>query len=341
MQGGRVTLKDIAAAADTSRSTVSLVLQRSSLVSAETRKRVEATIERLGYVYDRGAARLRTNRSGLIGVIVCEITNPFVAELTAGIETGLDRAGCVAILANTNDELDRQDRVIARICEQSVDGLILSPAAGTDVARIERLVGNGRPLVQVLRHVPGAATDFSGTANWRGTALATEHLMALGHERIAFLGGHTETSVSSDRSAGMQAVLARRGLAGRVFPCRHTIADAAQAAGAALAIGDPPTAFVCFNDMVAFGAMLAIERAGLAVGLDVGVVGFDDVAEAPYWRPALTSIAIDPRDIGNRAAELLLARVADNGRPIQTHVVEPRLVVRASCGAGTTRSMAA
>src|SRR5579863_4651125 len=149
----RMTLNDIAKHAGVSPATVSLVLRNNPLAAKPTRERVQSSIDSLGYVYDRAAANLRARHTHTVGLVVCEITNPFYAELTAGIDDVLDRAGWVGFLANTAESPARQDRFIERMREQRVDGLLLSPAEGTDPEIIERLRNFGMPLVQVLRRL--------------------------------------------------------------------------------------------------------------------------------------------------------------------------------------------
>src|ERR1700737_3343122 len=158
----RMTLNDIASHAGVSRATVSLVLRNSPLVARPTRERVQSSMSSLGYVYDRAAANLRARHTHTIGLIVCEITNPFYAELTAGIDEVLDRAGWVAFLANTAESPARQDRFIERMREHRVDGLLLSPAEGTDPAIVERIAGFGLPMVQVLRRLGRGRADHVG-----------------------------------------------------------------------------------------------------------------------------------------------------------------------------------
>ena len=155
--------------AGVSPATVSLVLRNSPLVARPTRERVQSSIDALGYVYDRAAANLRARLTHTIGLVVCEITNPFYAELTAGIDDALDRAGWVAFLANTAESPARQDRFIERMREHRVDGLLLSPAEGTDPDIVERLHAAGMPVVQMLRRLeqaerPTMSAPISGSA---------------------------------------------------------------------------------------------------------------------------------------------------------------------------------
>jgi LacI family transcriptional regulator len=326
----KVTLTEIAAHAGVSRATVSLVLRESPLVRAETRQSVLGAIKALNYVYDRSAARMRGRHSQTVGVIIVDLTSSFYAELTAGIDAALDRAGRLAFLANTGEDLDRQARVLARFREQAVDGVILCPAEGANAETLRQLTSSGMPCVQVLRHVAGAQTDYVGTDNRLGTTLATEHLLERGHQRIAFVGGDAETSVARNRKAGYLDAMRQAGLVPRLLLCPNTRAASAEIVQAALLSDDSPTGFVCFNDPTAMGALSGAAKAGRAPGDDVAIVGFDDIGDAAVTFPALSSIAIQPHALGEAAAELLLKRIDSPGGPPSQIIMPPRLVVRAS-----------
>ncbi len=328
----KVTLTELATHAGVSRSTVSLVLRESPLVKDETRRRVRQSIATLGYVYDRSAAGMRAKLSRTVGLVVVDLTNSFYAELIAGIDTVLDRSGQVAFLSNTGEDPKRQQRVLERLREHSVDGIILCPAEGASPRLIEAVLASGIPCIQVLRSIEGATTDYAGTDNRLGADLATDHLVGLGHRRIAFLGGAADTSVSRDRKAGYLDALGRHGLAPFVEPCRSTKGEASAAMARVLDSKTPPTAVVCFNDPVAMGAMFGIAEAGRQPGDDVAVIGFDDTADAAFCRPSLSSISIQPTALGEAAADLLLRRIANPDGPPERLVIPPRLVVRASSG---------
>jgi LacI family transcriptional regulator len=332
--GDRLTLKDIARHAKVSLATASLVVRSSPLVATETRKRVQSSINQLGYVYDRTAAQLRTRLTHTVGLIVCEITNPFYAELTAGIDDVLDRAGWVAFLANTAESPTRQDRFIERMREHRVDGLLLSPAEGSTPELAERLTDLGIPVVQVLRRL-GKRPANHVSANFRlGMTLAIEHLIRLGHKRIAFVGGGRRVSPARDRAAAYRETLERNGLPiGPVVNCRPTREDGARAVGELIrGKATDPTAILCYNDICAFGVMVALTDLGLSVGRDCAVIGFDDIAEAAHYRPALTTVNIGARRIGEEAAQLLLRQIKTPDGPPENVVLPPRLIVRSSCG---------
>ena len=324
-----MTLTDLAGYAGVSRSTVSLVLRKSPLVARDTRGRVEAAIEALGYVYNRGAALMRTGRSGTVGIIVNELTNPFYAELAMGIEGALDRSDCLAFLANTAESPQRQDRFIQRIREQGVDGVILSPAEGTDPRTLDELRRRGLPVVQMLRHVGRSDTDYVGVDYGLGMTLATEHLIGRGHRRIAYLGGARQTSASTERLAGYRRTLARHGLAaGPLLACPSSRALAAKAAKALLTGPGAPTALLCYNDVIALGALSGLADLGIKPGSEIAVVGFDNVPEAASNRPALTTVASLATQVGQEAAGLLLRRVGDPGGRPERVIIPPQLIVR-------------
>lgn len=324
----RIRIKDVAREAGVALSTAALALRNDTQLREETRLAVRAAAARLGYVYDRSAAVMRSGRSHTIGLLVCEITNPFYAELTAGVEQALDAAGYVTILANTAESVLRQRRMLDRFREQPVDGVLLMPATGTPAGLLAELNRWQLPHATVVRGFRQGA--HAGPDDRAGTRMATEHLLRLGHRRIAFLGGAARNSVSTGRREGYARSMAKAGLATEHLVCHTDIGEASVVAQALTAQG--PTALVCFNDSVAFGATIGLLRAGRMPGRDVAVVGFDDIREAAVWYPPLTTIRVAPRAIGEAAARVLLHRIMEpQAAPIR-EVLEPILVIRESCG---------
>ena len=336
--GERVTVIDIARAAGVSKSTVSLVLQGSPLVNEGTRARVNAAIRELGYVYNRGAANLRQSsaKSKIIGVVVNDLTNSFFAELAVGIDMTVQSAGYVQFLANSAENPDRQREVVNSMREHGISGLIISPARGTPAADLKPLAAAGIPVVAVVRNVPGARVSSLLSDNAAGAKAAVEHLISLGHRRIAFLGGFPDTTVFAERLGGYREALRAAGL-----DCGDDLvmASAPSRVGGMVAIerclahANRPTAALCFNDAVAFGVCDGLRKVRLDPGADFAVVGFDDVIEAKTAVPALTTVSIDPQGMGRRAAQLLLKQI-NAGKVEPEAVVSPaHLVVRRSCGA--------
>lgn len=335
----RVTMIDIARHSGVSKSTVSLVLQGSPLVKAETREKVVAAIEALGYVYNRGAANLRGQRSNIVGMVINDLANPFFAELAVGIERVFHAAGYIPFIANTIENPKRQGEVLRSMSEHDIAGLIICPARGTRPSDIETMAQLGVPVVLAMRRLAGPRYSSVTPDNLRGARRATEHLLALGHRRIAFFGGYSDMIAQNDRCGGYQAALVAAGIAVDPMliiegpPNREC---GQNAIGHVLDMAVPPTAALCFNDVVAFGVLTGLERRGLAAGRDFALVGFDDVAEARHTNPPLTTVHVDTGALGERAAHQVLRMIHGDARP-EEFVSDVDLVVRASCGAATGR----
>jgi LacI family transcriptional regulator len=311
------------------------VLRNSPLVHADTRSRIEQQIDKLGYVYNRAAANLRRQVSSSVALIINDLSNPFFAEFAAGVDEALAAAGYVTLLGGTGESVERQDAVLASLMEHDPAAIILSPAEGTDAMRIARAVGKRTPVLVFNRELEGAEFDFLGLENRRGAYLATEHLLARGHRRIAFFGGHADSSSCRQRRQGYADALAVAGITPEpqwLIECAPTRLEAATQTGA-LFVRDPaPTAAVAYNDAVALGLMLGLARRGRRPGHDFAVTGFDDIPESSMSVPPLTTLAVDPRARGRQAAALALAR-AQHSADARLHTIAPvKLVVRESSG---------
>ncbi len=330
-----VALIDVARAAGVSTATVSLAMQQGSRISSETRERVRLAMEQTGYRYNRFAAKLRTGQSMTVGLIITDIANPYFAALAGGAETVLEKHGYMMFLVNSSDVSTRQSRQISTLLEHGVDGILLSPADGTDAQTIKKGLVGGPPIVQVSRWLADLPCDVVGPDNSMMTAEATRHLIGLGHRRIAFLGGTYGQSARVERLAGYSHAIKNAGLL--VDPVLTPMALPTRANGALLlrkvmALSDPPTAAICYHDLMALGALQAAQELGLDVGENFAIVGFDDIVEAALARPALTTVHVDAESIGRIAALRLLARLqGDHGAPSHT-MIPARLVVRGSCG---------
>ena len=188
--GRATTIVDIARAAGVSKSTVSLVLKDSPLVKAETRERSTRAIDQLGYVYNRSAANLRTARSSFVGMVISDLMNPFFTELAVGIEDALYKLGFIPILANTNEDRDRQAEVLRSLREHGVAGIIMSPARGTDAWSLSELSSRSIPVVLTMRRIAGSPLALYRPGQSRRLAAGPSSISsasAIGS--IAFLGG--------------------------------------------------------------------------------------------------------------------------------------------------------
>lgn len=324
-----------------SRATVSLVLRGSPLVHADTRRRVQEEMQRQGYVYNRAAANLRRRVSSTVALVINDLSNPFFAEFAAGVDEALGEQGYVTLLGNSGESPERQRQVLGSLMEHHPAGIILSPAEASDATDIELAIGLRTPLLVFNREIAnrdgsGLQYDFLGMDNRAGARAATEHLLALGHRRIAFFGGHADSSSCRERRLGYQEALAAAGVdldPGSMFETAPTRLEANANAEALLAHQPEPTAAVCYNDAVALGLMLGLARLGRRPGVDFAVTGFDDIPEAAVSTPPLTTLCADPRSRGRQAAELLLERAAMPALPSRSVIAPVRLTERESTNA--------
>jgi LacI family transcriptional regulator len=331
----RVTLLDIAADAAVSRATASLVIRNVPSVAETTRKRVLQSIKKLGYVYHRGAANLRRQHTHAVGLIVSDITNPFFAEVIVAIEDRLATSGFVTLLGNTAEDRSKEEQLVRTMQEFPADGILICRTLHGGSSKEFAHFGDVFPVVAFARRVPGF--DYVGIDNEQGAILAVEHLYRIGHRRIAFLGGNPNHFLAvDDRLKGFQQALSQ--LKVKFDPLLVVPSDLNRRAGfdgiqKLLKAKHPPTAVLCFNDVVALGAMEGIQRLGRKPGVDFGIIGFNNIPDAAQCVPGLTTIENSPRQLGESAAELLLKRIEQRDAPIRTIILQPKLIVRQSCGA--------
>ena len=330
-----VTVNDIAHACAVSRATVSLVLRGSPLVGVDTRARVEAELKRQRYVYNRAAANLRRRTSSSVALVINDLSNPFFAEFAAGVDEALGAVGYVTLLGSTGESPDRQQAVLESLLEHGPAGIILSPAEHSEGAAVRRATGR-TPVLVFNRALAGSDWDFLALDNERGARLATEHLLALGHRRIAFFGGHGDSSSCRQRRQGYGSALAAAGIAPAsnwLLECTPTRVAAAHATRTLFERDPGLTAAVCYNDNVALGLLLGLQARGTRPGVEFAFTGFDDIPEAALSTPALTTLAVDPRARGRQAAGLLLQRVLSPDDAACSVVAPVELIVRGSSGA--------
>jgi LacI family transcriptional regulator len=327
-----LTILDVAAEANVSKSTVSLVLQGSDLIRDETAERVREAARKLGYVYNRRAAELRRKSSNTIGVVINDLMNPFFAEVLVGLERKLVDAGYIVLMAHTSEDLARQEKVLLTMREQHAAGIALCPALGTPSSLTKTVKAWGIPLVVMVRTLGSGSYDFAGSDNAQGVQLATEHLIAAGHRRIGFLGGQSGP-VLDQRLQGYRAALAKAGIS---FDDRLVVAANPTRAGgyetmkALLDVRPSVKAAVCYNDLAAFGALSALGERGMRVGIDFALIGFDNVLDAAHSNPPLSTVDIRPNELGEQAASILLARIENPNQAKRQYVALPKLLLRQS-----------
>lgn len=325
----RPTIIDVAARAGVSKSTVSLVLQDSPLVKGATRAAVRLAMADLGYVYNRSAANLRSSNVGLIGLVINDLRNPFFTEFATSAQMAFSAAGFATVIANTDEDPVLQAQVVGSMIEHGVSALVISPTYGAEEATFGPLTRAGIPAMQVLRRAADpAAFPFASLDYARGGRLATEHLIAQGARHIAFLGGLADRPITQERMQGYLAVMEEAGLVPITLPGRPSRAFGRESAAALLAAG--ADAALCFNDLVALGAMSGFAELGHPVGAGFRLVGFDDIEECAQVWPQLSSVRCTIDRFGREVAATLLGWLETGTPPAPEHRAPVELIARAS-----------
>lgn len=330
-----VTLRTVAERAGVSKSSVSRVLQGSPKVSEQARAAVEAAMTELGYRPNSVAQSLGARRTKTIGVLVNDLRQPWFVDFLAGLGERLAEHDLHAFVADGRLDRDLDDRLLNAFLDMRVDGLVLAGTMPiTDAIRdaAQRLP----TVVAGMRDLRLPTVDVIAEDDAAGARLAVEHLVALGHERIAHIAGPAG-EVFRQRRIGYEEAMRAAGLAEhiRVVPADIT-EDDGFTCGAALFASDPPTAVFTVNDLVCAGAMAAATDAGLSVPGDVSFVGFDDSSIARMRWVGLTSVDIQPHTVGSVAADLLVQRITAPDREAREHLVAPRLRARSSSAPAQT-----
>lgn len=329
------TLAELAQAAGVSISTVSRVLSNGKYpLKKETRQRILVLAEEMGYKPNLVARSLQSSRSHLVGVIVDRMQSPFAAATVQGIQDGLRNAGYSISIAYSNRDQDLAKEAINSFYSHQVDGIvILNSWLHTFNDPILSL--QDRPFVFVNRVFGNCMHNCVGPGDRYGAQLATQHLVDLGHRRIGYINGMEDWIEAQNRLSGYRDVLVKHGL-----PVDETLIrqgnwgvdSGYEAARELLALDERPTAIFAANDIMALGAIYAIQKAGLEVPTDVAIVGYDDRDFAAWIRPALTTIRMPSYEMGQAAARLLLQQIAKEELEDVTQITG-ELIIRESCGA--------
>jgi DNA-binding LacI/PurR family transcriptional regulator len=323
-------MDDVAREAGVSRALVSLVMRDQPNVSEARRFRVLESAARLGYRPNAMARSLASRRTKTVGVILDDLRNPFFAEIAGGVEELASELGYQLLLGAGGRQARRERAALSTLLEYRVDGIILvSPRMrAPDIAA----AAAETPVVMVGRHVRTVDADFVVIDEAHGTGLVIDHLVGLGHERIAHVDGGTGAGGPQRRAAYLRIMKAHRlGRHARVIPGDFTEEAGVSAAAALLAGRQLPTAVFAANDMVAAGLLGGLDRAGVDVPGDVSIVGYDNILIAHLAHVSLTTVDQPRTEMGRSALELLLDRI-ENRRPNVVRTVEPTLVVRSTTG---------
>lgn len=329
------TIIDVAKHAQVSTATVSLVIRNKGRISDKTRQRVLNSIEELGYVYNQTAANLRNQKSSQIGLLIHDISNPFYASMIEGASECLEKESIMLFLANAKEDLDKQTRFIDSLLQQNAAGLLLTPAKNTNEDYLRTVERRGLPIVLTFREPEQHYFDFVGTNNFLGVQHAMKHFLKHEHTNIAFIGGMPYSTTRSHRLGGYMSTLIEHGVTPNqnyILACGSSFHEGFEATKQLLKQSPEVTAIFAYQDIIAFGVMKAIESMGLTVGNDIAVIGFDDVTEAKYAYPKLTTVSASAKETGEKAASILINRINGDKSPPRSYIIPPKLIVRESCG---------
>jgi LacI family transcriptional regulator len=336
-----VTIVDVARASGVSYTTVSRVLSGYEFVSETARSRVMKAVEDLGYVANLQARSLKGGRSQIIGLLVPNLDNGYVGTITQGIDQELARANYDLMLYTSHRRPGKESFYVSAIANGLTDGLLL--VAPLFLATyLDALREQNYPYVLIDQADATENSSVVEATNWQGAYEATHYLIQLGHTRIAFIKGSTAVRSAIDRLRGYKAALADCDI-----PVREDLViegDFQQQTGyentkSLLRSADPrPTAIFASNDLSAFGAMDAARECGLRIPDDISIIGFDDIPQASFVYPKLTTVHQPLEQMGQIAAKMLLERIEDPSRPPQRVALATQLVIRDSCAPYQTQS---
>ena len=326
----RPTIIDVAKKAGVSKSTVSLVLQKNALVKDSTRERVRKAMEETGYVYNRGAAHMRGGVTGLIGLIINNLRNPYYTEFAVSTQMTFAENGYSTVVANSNDDWTLQESIVQSMLEHGVDGLIIAPSYGGPSRDFENISRAAIPTMQVLRSIEGGQGNFPffSMEYEEGSYEATKHLVDRGANNIAFVGGIPNTTITNERKSGYDRLMTSIGRTPIHFLGDGNRQFGAKTADILLSKHPDIDAVLAFNDLVALGMMSQLNSKGIKLGSDFRLVGFDDIEEASQTFPKLSTVRCDVGKFGKTIAQTMVSWLTEQKIPQKTSRFPVELIVR-------------
>lgn len=333
------TLLDVASSAGVSTSTVSRYLSGQLRLTDTTERRIQQAIEELGYIPNASARRLAGGRTGIIGLVLPGMANPFFASFADSVAEAALGQDLSVLLCATRDSKQNEERYTDLLAARAVDGLIYLGMYRTN-KRLTRTIAEGLPVVVVDETIDGAAEASSITVdNFSGAYQATQHLITNGHREIAYVGGPSELMTERERRRGYTAAMGAAGLA--MDPEQMLSGPYSESFGASvlphlLTRTPRPTALFCASDYTALGVLSTVDMYGLRVPDDLAIVGFDDAPITQYTRPRLTTVRQPVAALAHGAVELLNERIMDPDRPVRRVTLPVELIIRDSSRAQTS-----
>jgi LacI family transcriptional regulator len=311
----KATIKDVAAAAEVSIATVSRVLNDSGYVSPEVKERVANAIAKLNYQPSAIARSLKQDKTFMMGVVIPDISNPYFMEMSRGIEDVVGQEGFQLTFCSSDENADKEGRLLQLLNEKRIDGLVLATAGGNGKT-VQRLAAGGLPIVLVDRKLEmggvGDTLDLVAEDNTEGAYLLTKRLLEDGHKRLGIVNGPTKVSTGRERFEGVMRALQEMGIAEPplVYNGDFSVEDGKRAVTQFLKAPSKPTAVISLNNRMSFGVLLELVRNRLHIPNDMAVASFGEIEAGQLLRqPGLYYIDQRPYDMGRRAGELLLRRL--------------------------------
>ncbi|EGK14242.1 ribose operon repressor [Desmospora sp. 8437] len=322
------TMKDVARLSGVSTATVSRVLNKSGAVREEMKRRVAAAMEELGYKPNGVARSLRKNQTKTIGVIIPDISNPYFMKASKGIEDILYPKGYHLIFCSSDENPRKEQNLLTLLSEKRVDAIVVATAGGNEDF-IRYLHSSGIPIMLIDRKIEGGGLDLIAEDNFQGAYRLTKKVLDQGHRRIGIVNGLLGVSTGKDRKAGFEKAIGEYGIdqdPQLVFDGSFTEESGRRAAARFMQLADRPTAIVCLNNLMASGVLLQLNQQGVDIR-DIVVASYGSIEMAPLVAPhdSLITVKQYPYDMGNRAAQILLARLQKEGEEPREEILETGL----------------
>lgn len=333
-----VTLEDVARAAGVHYSTVSRALDPDTArqVNVVTRKRVQAVAKRMGYQKDMVASGLKRGRTHTVAVVVGDLANPNVALLLRGISNALEPAGLMPLIVETQNDAARLERILDHLLSRRVDAVIITAARLGDGPKLRRIRRRGIPVVLAVQTVPGIRLPAFTHDDILGGALAAQHLLALGHRRVAQLRGPADIYSCLQRAQGFSQTIAAAGATEVMLRSTGPMGTAEEGGRLMRQLLDSkralPTGIFAHHDLMAFGAISVAEERGLVCPRDFSIVGYADLPNLERMVPPLTSVSLPREELGRLTAEVMVEMLSSADRLPVSRKLAPTLVIRQSTG---------
>ncbi|MDF2681132.1 MAG: transcriptional regulator [Brevibacillus sp.] len=330
----KVTIKDVAKHAGVSIGTVSKVLNDKGYVSSGIYKRVTDTIQELNYQVNANARSLKASKTNKVGVIVQDISNPYMMSIAKTIEDKIRPSQYHMLVMSHNEDPKTERELLQLILEQRVDGLVLVPTSG-NADMIQKVLDHNIPVILVDRKVEGITTDYIVDDNYYGSYESIAYLHSLGHRRIGVIYGTTNISIGKERYEGAVNALRHFGCSddeALLVSGKFKVEDAYKATIELLFLPDPPTAIYCCNNTMTVGMLKAIQEQAWRFPEDISIISYGDLSQWELIQPPLTLMTQPLKRIGVEAAIILKNRLTmEEPFPPKQIVIKPELLVRASC----------